>query len=131
MKIRKVNRLILDSAEKAILQNASILIGQINQSMEDNEIDDDLPFPLKIWDMGLTRLSIKNILDIKRASALLILLFNIVWAARWRTRRAEFLFLSMLHNFGLQILCKSPSCNSPETMVYYSCQEGGPMVTAP
>ena len=43
MKIRKVNRLILDSAEKAILQNASILIDQINQSMEDNEIDDDLP----------------------------------------------------------------------------------------
>lgn len=29
------------------------------------------PFPLKIW----------NILDIKRASALLFLLFNIVWAA--------------------------------------------------
>lgn len=93
MKIRKVNRLILDSAEKQVLRNASILIGQINQSMEDNEIDDDLPFPLKIWDMGLTRLSIKNILDIKRASALLFLLFNIVWAARWRTRRDEFLFL--------------------------------------
>ena len=41
MKIRKVNKLILDSAEKQILRNASILIGQINQSMEDNEIDDD------------------------------------------------------------------------------------------
>ena len=93
MKIRKVNRLILDSAEKAILQNASILIGQINQSMEDNEIDDDLPVSLEDLGMGLTRLSIKNILDIKRASALLFLLFNIVWAARWRTRRAEFLFL--------------------------------------
>lgn len=46
MKIRKVNRLILDSAEKQALRNASILIGQINQSMEVNEIDDDLPrFP--------------------------------------------------------------------------------------
>ena len=41
MKIRKVNKLILDSAEKQILRNASILIDQINQSMEDNEIDDD------------------------------------------------------------------------------------------
>lgn len=50
MKIRKVNRLILDSAEKAILQNASILIGQINQSMEDNEIDDD--FPVSLEDLG-------------------------------------------------------------------------------
>ena len=50
MKIRKVNRLILDSAEKAILQNASILIGQINQSMEDNEIDDDISLEdLSYW----------------------------------------------------------------------------------
>lgn len=72
----------------------------------------------------MTRLSIKNILDIKRASALLFLLFNIVWAARWRTRLAEFLFLSMLHNFGLQILCNLPSCNYPESMVLYICQEG-------
>lgn len=46
MKIRKVNKLILDSAEKQILRNASILIGQINQSMEDNEIDYDLPVSL-------------------------------------------------------------------------------------
>lgn len=53
MKIRKVNRLILDSAEKAILQNASILIGQINQSMEDNEIDDDLPVSLEDLGYGI------------------------------------------------------------------------------
>lgn len=50
MKIRKVNRLILDSAEKQVLRNASILIGQINQSMEVNEIDDDLP--VSIEDLG-------------------------------------------------------------------------------
>lgn len=48
MKIRKVNRLILDSAEKEILRNASILIDQINQSMEDNEIDDDFPISLEV-----------------------------------------------------------------------------------
>ena len=47
MKIRKVNKLILDSAEKQILRNASILIDQINQSMEDNEIDDDFLFSLE------------------------------------------------------------------------------------
>ena len=47
MKIRKVNTLILDSEEKQILRNASILIGQINQSMEDNELDDDFLFSLE------------------------------------------------------------------------------------
>ncbi len=51
MKIRKVNRLILDSAEKQVLRNASILIGQINQSMEVNEIDDD-DLPVSIEDLG-------------------------------------------------------------------------------
>lgn len=47
MKIIKVNQLILDSEEKQILRNASILIGQINQSMEDNELDDDFLFSLE------------------------------------------------------------------------------------
>lgn len=42
MKIIKVNKLILDSAEKQVLRNASILIDKINQSMENNEIEDDL-----------------------------------------------------------------------------------------
>lgn len=51
MKIRKVNRLILDSAEKQVLRNASILIGQINQSMEVNEIDDD-DLPVSLEDLG-------------------------------------------------------------------------------
>ena len=124
MKIRKVNRLILDSAEKRFCKMRQFSLVRLTRAWKIMKLTMISPFPLKIWDMGLTRLSIKNILDIKRASALLFLLFNIVWAARWRTRRAEFLFLSMLHNFGLQILCKSPSCNSPETMVYYSCQEG-------
>lgn len=62
MKIRKVNRLILDSAEKAILQNASILIGQINQSMEDNEIDDDLPVPLEDLGYGIDEIINKEYL---------------------------------------------------------------------
>ena len=53
MKIRKVNRLILDSAEKQVLRNASILIGQINQGMEDNEIDDDLPVSLEDLGYGI------------------------------------------------------------------------------
>lgn len=53
MKIRKVNRLILDSAEKQVLRNASILIGQINQSMEDNEIEDDLPVSLEDLGYGI------------------------------------------------------------------------------
>jgi hypothetical protein len=62
MKIRKVNRLILDSAEKAILQNASILIGQINQSMEDNEIDDDLPVSLEDLGYGIDEIINKEYL---------------------------------------------------------------------
>ena len=62
MKIRKVNRLILDSAEKAILQNASILIGQINQSMEDNEIDDDLPVSLEDLGYGIEEIINKEYL---------------------------------------------------------------------
>ncbi len=62
MKIRKVNRLILDSAEKAILQNASILIGQINQSMENNEIDDDLPVSLEDLGYGIDEIINKEYL---------------------------------------------------------------------
>ena len=62
MKIRKVNRLMLDSAEKAILQNASILIGQINQSMEDNEIDDDLPVSLEDLGYGIDEIINKEYL---------------------------------------------------------------------
>lgn len=62
MKIKKVNRLILDSAEKAILQNASILIGQINQSMEDNEIDDDLPVSLEDLGYGIDEIINKEYL---------------------------------------------------------------------
>lgn len=62
MKIRKVNRLILDSAEKAILQNASILIGQINQSMEDNEIDDDLSVSLEDLGYGIDEIINKEYL---------------------------------------------------------------------
>ena len=42
MKIRKVNRLILSEEERQVLKNASILIGQIDQVMADNEIDDDI-----------------------------------------------------------------------------------------
>ena len=42
MKNRKVNRLILSEEERQILKNASILIGQIDQVMADNEIDDDI-----------------------------------------------------------------------------------------
>lgn len=53
MKIRKVNRLILDSTEKQVLRNASILIGQISQSMEDNEIEDDLPVSLEDLGYGI------------------------------------------------------------------------------
>lgn len=53
MKIRKVNRLILDSAEKQVLRNASILIGQIDQSMEDNEIDDDFHVSLEDLEYGI------------------------------------------------------------------------------
>lgn len=62
MKIRKVNRLILDSAEKAILRNASILISQINQSMEDNEIDDDLPVSLEDLGYGIDEIINKEYL---------------------------------------------------------------------
>lgn len=62
MKIRKVNRLILDSTEKAILRNASILIGQINQSMEDNEIDDDLPVSLEDLGYGIDEIINKEYL---------------------------------------------------------------------
>lgn len=42
MKNRKVNRLILSEEERQVLKNASILIGQIDQVMADNEIDDDI-----------------------------------------------------------------------------------------
>lgn len=62
MKIRKVNRLILDSAEKQVLRNASILIGQINQSMEDNEIDDDLPVSLEDLGYGIDEIVNKEYL---------------------------------------------------------------------
>ena len=62
MKIRKVNRLILDSAEKQILSNALILIGQINQSMEDNEIDDDLPVSLEDLGYGIDEIINKEYL---------------------------------------------------------------------
>lgn len=50
MKIRKVNRLILSEEERQVLKNASILIGQIDQVMADNEIDDDIPLEdLSYW----------------------------------------------------------------------------------
>lgn len=62
MKIRKVNRLILDSTEKQVLRNASILIGQINQSMEDNEIDDDLPVSLEDLGYGIDEIINKEYL---------------------------------------------------------------------
>lgn len=62
MKIRKVNRLILDSVEKQVLRNASILIGQINQSMEDNEIDDDLPVSLEDLGYGIDEIINKEYL---------------------------------------------------------------------
>lgn len=62
MKIRKVNRLILDSAEKQVLRNASILISQINQSMEDNEIDDDLPVSLEDLGYGIDEIINKEYL---------------------------------------------------------------------
>ena len=47
-----------------------------------------------------------------------------VWSAR-----AEFFSLLMLHNFRHGILCILPSCNSPESMVLLSCQEGEAMKT--
>lgn len=62
MKIRKVNRLILDSAEKQVLRNTSILIGQINQSMEVNEIDDDLPVSLEDLGYGIDEIVNKEYL---------------------------------------------------------------------
>lgn len=50
MKIRKVNRLILGEEERQVLKNASILIGQIDQVMADNEIDDDISLEdLSYW----------------------------------------------------------------------------------
>lgn len=50
MKIRKVNRLILSEEERQVLKNASILIGQIDQVMADNEIDDDISLEdLSYW----------------------------------------------------------------------------------
>lgn len=50
MKIRKVNRLILSEEEWQVLKNASILIGQIDQVMADNEIDDDISLEdLSYW----------------------------------------------------------------------------------
>lgn len=50
MKIRKVNRLILSEEERQVLKNASILIGQIDQAMADNEIDDDISLEdLSYW----------------------------------------------------------------------------------
>ena len=62
MKIRKVNRLILDSTEKQVLKNASILIGQINQNMEDNEIEDDLPVSLEDLGYGIDEIVNKEYL---------------------------------------------------------------------
>lgn len=50
MKTRKVNRLILSEEERQVLKNASILIGQIDQVMADNEIDDDISLEdLSYW----------------------------------------------------------------------------------
>lgn len=50
MKIRKVNRLILSEEERQVLKNAFILIGQIDQVMADNEIDDDISLKdLSYW----------------------------------------------------------------------------------
>ncbi len=50
MKNRKVNRLILSEEERQVLKNASILIGQIDQVMADNEIDDDISLEdLSYW----------------------------------------------------------------------------------
>lgn len=50
MKIRKVNRLILSEEERQVLKNASILIGQIDQVMADNEIDNDISLEdLSYW----------------------------------------------------------------------------------
>lgn len=50
MEIRKVNRLILSEEERQVLKNASILIGQIDQVMADNEIDDDISLEdLSYW----------------------------------------------------------------------------------
>ncbi len=50
MKIRKVNRLILSEEERQVLKNASILIGQIDQVMADNKIDDDISLEdLSYW----------------------------------------------------------------------------------
>lgn len=50
MKIREVNRLILSEEERQVLKNASILIGQIDQVMADNEIDDDISLEdLSYW----------------------------------------------------------------------------------
>lgn len=50
MKIRKVNRLILSEEERQVLKNVSILIGQIDQIMADNEIDDDISLEdLSYW----------------------------------------------------------------------------------
>lgn len=50
MKIKKVNRLILSEEERQVLKNASILIGQIDQVMADNEIDDDISLEdLSYW----------------------------------------------------------------------------------
>lgn len=54
MKIRKVNRLILSEEERQVLKNASILIGQIDQVMADNEIDDDISLEdLSYWLDGI------------------------------------------------------------------------------
>lgn len=50
MKNRKVNRLILSEEERQVLKNAFILIGQIDQVMADNEIDDDISLEdLSYW----------------------------------------------------------------------------------
>lgn len=56
MQIKKVNRLIFDSTEKQTLRNASILISQISQSMEENEIDDDFPVSLDDLVYGIDEL---------------------------------------------------------------------------
>lgn len=50
MRVSKVNRLILSEEERQVLKNASILIGQIDQVMADNEIDDDISLEdLSYW----------------------------------------------------------------------------------
>lgn len=62
MKIRKVNRLILDSTEKQILRNAVTLIGEIDQAMNDEEIDDDFHVSLEDLEYGIEEIINKEYL---------------------------------------------------------------------